>query len=133
MCSKMTWRSPFVWRNFDDTKKRTMDKYHVNIRTIRKRIVKNQEEMADLMGIQRSTYGRFERGETHLFTANARRFMRATGKRPEDIIDLDGDLRTGILREAGIEDRVYELSAEVKELRAIIESLSEKIDKLSKK
>ncbi len=129
----MTWRSPPGWRNFDDTKKRTMDKYHVNIRLLRKRLGKNQEEMADMMGIQRSTYGRFERGDTHMFTPNARKFMRATGFSPEDILDLDGDLRSGILREAGVEDKVYELSEEVKDLRNVIELLSAKIDKLSKK
>lgn len=110
-----------------------MDKYHENIRSIRKRLGLTQEAAADAMGIQRSTYGRFERGETHILTANARRFLRATGKTLEDVVDLNGEERGGLLREASVEDRVYEMSEELRDLRAIIEMLASRIEKLSKK
>lgn len=110
-----------------------MDKYHENIRSIRKRLRLTQEAISDMMGIQRSTYGRFERGETHLFTANTRRFLRATGKTVEDIVDLNGEERGGFLREASVEDRVLELSEEIRSLRSITEMLAARIEKLSKK
>ncbi len=110
-----------------------MDKYHENIRSIRKRLALTQEAISDMMGVQRSTYGRFERGETHILTANTRRFLRATGKTVEDIVDLNGDERGGFLREASVEDRVLELSEEIKNLRAIVEMLASRIEKLSKK
>ena len=110
-----------------------MDKHSENIRIIRKELGMTQEEISEAMGIQRSTYGRFERGETHMLTANTRKFLRATGKGIEDIIYPDGATRTGLLRQATLDDRVSELTEEVRNLRAIIEMLAARLEKQSKK
>lgn len=110
-----------------------MDKHYENIRTIRKDLGMTQEVMAEAMGVQRSTYGRFERGETHMLTPNTRKFLRATGKSIEDIIIPEGAARTGLLRQASLDDRVEELAEEVRSLRAIIEMLAARLEKQGKK
>jgi len=109
-----------------------MDKYHENIRTIRRRKGLTQEEIAEAMHIQRSTYGRFERGETHLLTPNARRFLKATGLSLEEFLEFHGKITDGYLSEATVNDRIYEILDELRDQREILNRLNAKIDGLGK-
>ena len=110
-----------------------MDRYHENIRKFRKNLGYSQEALADAMDMQRSTYGRFERGETSPFGPSMRKFLEFTGRAPEDIFTPESDEPGGYLAEGSVMDRVDELSDEIRELRKIVEMLSDQIEKLSKK
>lgn len=109
-----------------------MNKHYENIRTIRKSLGLTQEAMAEAMGVQRSTFGRFERGETHMLTPIARKYLRATGKNPEDLIISDSSVRTGLLRQASMDERIDELSQEVRSLRSAVEMLAARLERPGK-
>ncbi|MBR4826985.1 MAG: helix-turn-helix transcriptional regulator [Bacteroidales bacterium] len=93
----------------------------------------NQEAMADEMKVQRSTYGRFERGDTSLFAPTMRKFLKFSGRTPEDIFTPEQDEFDGYLAEGTLSDRIDELSEEVRNLRKIVEMLAGQIEKLSAK
>lgn len=109
-----------------------MNKYYESIRTIRKSLGMTQVEMAEAMGIQRSTFGRFERGETSLLSPNGRKFLRATGKELEDLLYPDSSVRYGLLRQASTDERVDELTEEIRSLRTIVEMLAARVERLCK-
>ena len=110
-----------------------MEPKNDNIRTIRKLKGKTQEEMAFMMDVQRSSYGRFERGKTNVLTPMARRFIKATGIDAIDLFVPSGARKADILASYTQEDLLNDLVAEVKRLRSIVEMLAGEIDKLSKK
>jgi transcriptional regulator with XRE-family HTH domain len=97
------------------------------IRKVRVSYGLTQEEMADKMGVQRSTYGRFERGEISLFSNSFKRFLAALDLRPEAVIGID---EPATLNDTTLSDRIDELSEEIARLRRIIEMLAGKIEKL---
>lgn len=129
MATKTTWHSPPICRNFDK-RLNGMDIFHENIRRVRRDMHLSQEEIADRMGIQRSTYGNFERGKTNLLCPNMVKFSEAVGLTAEEILCAGSSGRGGFLNEGDLEDRLYDLSEELKAQRRIIEALSGKIDKL---
>ncbi|MBQ1682692.1 MAG: helix-turn-helix transcriptional regulator [Bacteroidales bacterium] len=63
-----------------------MGKVHEYIKKLRIQGGYSQDEMADLMGIERSTYSNFELGKTNLFSRNLAKFARVIGKDEEDIL-----------------------------------------------
>lgn len=84
-----------------------MDIFHELIKKERRSAGLSQEEIADRMGIQRSTYGNFERGKTNLISPMMYRFATALGKTPEEIWGLEAPgTMHGYLQESTLEDRL---------------------------
>lgn len=84
-----------------------MDIFHELIRKERLSRGLSQEEMADRMGIQRSTYGNFERGKTNLISPMMYRFATALGTSPEEIWGIEAPRAVhGYLQEGDLEDRL---------------------------
>ncbi|MBR4808851.1 MAG: helix-turn-helix transcriptional regulator [Bacteroidales bacterium] len=102
--------------------------YSEMIRSLRVRRGYTQEAMADAMGVQRSTYGRFERGEIKIFTTNFIKFMKVLEIDPEEVICPDEGT---FLSDRTFQDKVDDLAEEVRDLRKIIEMLAARIEKLS--
>ena len=114
-----------------------MDIFHEQIRKARISAGLSQEEMADRMEVQRSTYGNFERGKTNLISPMMYRFARAIGQTTEEIwgIEEPGD-KSGYLLEGHLEDRLGVLedrmdtmSRQLSVLITDIEILSGKVGK----
>ncbi len=100
-----------------------MDRFHENIRRARLKKGYSQDDMADLMGIERSTYSNFELGKTKLFAKCMTRFAETLGMSEEEIL-LDGSpLTAGYLQAGVLEDRI-----DAQELK--LDRLSEKLDKV---
>ncbi len=115
-----------------------MGKVHEYIKKLRIQGGYSQDEMADLMGIERSTYSNFELGKTNLFSRNLAKFARVIGKDEEDILLGEPRLR-GYLSENDIAERLdalYEkvdiLSRQNETLIEIINALIVKVDSLKK-
>ncbi len=103
-----------------------MDKFHENIRRVRERLGYSQDVMADLMGIERSTYSNFELGKTRLFAKSMTRFAKAIGLTEEEIL-LDGSqLTAGYLQSGVLEDRLEAVESK-------IDAISDKLDAILKK
>lgn len=107
-----------------------MDKLHENIKSVRIRQGYSQEQIAEEMGIDRSTYNKFESGKTRLFTPNMMRFKAAVGMSEEEI--LLGDHPKGYLREGSLEDRIEELSLKIDMLFDQVEDIASAIRKILK-
>ncbi len=105
-----------------------MDKVHENIRRQRLRLGLSQDEMADRMGIERTTYSNFELGKTKLFSRNMSLFCKASGLSEEEV--LFDDLLESRLNDSGMDERLQEMTLEIRELRKTVESLSRQIGKL---
>lgn len=99
----------------------TIDKFHENIRRERANKGYSQDDIADKMGIERSTYSNFELGKTKLFAKNMYRFAEVVGKSEEEILLGNAPLTAGYLQEGHLEDRINLLDAR-------IDILSEKLD-----
>lgn len=107
-----------------------MDKYHRKLRALREEKGLSQEAIAFEMGIQRSTYGKFERGESGLFSQNLYKFLEVTGFSINDVLEDDEKLVNGYFADGSLQDRIDELSDEVKALRQTVEGLVAEIGKL---
>ena len=107
-----------------------MDKYHKRLKELREQSGYSQEALAFDMGIGRSTYGKFERGETRLFSHNLEKFFHATGFTLDDLTDAGSKPVHGILSEGLLSDRIDELSEAVKAQQELIESLLVAVEKL---
>ena len=111
-----------------------MDKIHENIRRIRMRNGYSQDEMADLMGVERSTYSNFETGKTKLFSKSMSLFAAAVGMTEEDIIIgaiPPGRLTSGYLQEGGVSDRLDAVEARMEELCGLLQRMSVQLDNLA--
>lgn len=114
-----------------------MDIFHELIKKERTAQGLSQEEMADRMGVQRSTYGNFERGKTNLISPMMYRFATALGKTPEEIWGVEAPQTVrGYLQEGSLEDRLEVLedrmdtvSRQLGVLITDIEILSGKVSK----
>lgn len=100
-----------------------MDKLHENIRRIRFRKGYSQDEIADLMGVERSTYSNFETGRTKLFCRCMTLFAEAVGMTEEEILMDNGPLTSGYLQAGGLEDRVDSLERKIDKLLEAVERL----------
>ena len=110
-----------------------MDKYHERLVSLRKERGFSQEAMAFEMGIQRSTYGKFERGETGLFSPNLEKYLKATGLKVEDIFEGGQQVLDGILYSRDAEERIDELCEEINGLKEKIEELTAVVLELCKR
>jgi transcriptional regulator with XRE-family HTH domain len=111
-----------------------MDKIHENIRRIRMRNGYSQDEMADLMGVERSTYSNFETGKTKLFSKSMSLFAAAVGMTEEDIIIgaiPPARLTSGYLQEGGVSDRLDAVEARMEELCGLLQRMSVQLDDLA--
>lgn len=99
----------------------TIDKFHENIRRERANKGYSQDDIAEKMGIERSTYSNFELGKTKLFAKNMYRFAEIVGKSEEEILLGNTPLTAGYLQEGILEDRINVLDAK-------IDLVSEKLD-----
>jgi transcriptional regulator with XRE-family HTH domain len=106
-----------------------MDKFHENIRRARISRGLSQIEAADKMGIDRSTFNKFERGKTRLFSDNMELFAEAVGMTAEEI--LLGDNPVGYLREGSLEDQIRDISSKIDLLSVQLEQISSAIRKNS--
>ena len=104
-----------------------MGKVHEYIKKLRIQGGYSQDEMADLMGIERSTYSNFELGKTNLFSRNLAKFARVIGKDEEDILLGEPRLR-GYLSESDVADRLDALYEKVDILSRQNETLIEIIN-----
>ena len=105
-----------------------MDQFHDNIRRERIKLGFSQGEIAEKMGVDRSTYNKFERGKTNLFTDNMHKFAEVVGKSEEEI--LLGDNPSGYLREGSLEDRMTELDSKVDLLSVQLEQVFSAVQKV---
>ncbi len=111
-----------------------MDTFHEKIKSLRLSRGLSQEEIADLMGIQRSTYGNFERGSTNLFSPNLLKFAKAIGVTPEEIFSPEPDIPLGgYLAEGDLEDRLTVVEDRMDVLTRKIDVLLTMVDTLSRK
>ncbi|MBO4670867.1 MAG: helix-turn-helix transcriptional regulator [Bacteroidales bacterium] len=108
-----------------------MDKFHENIQKVRIKLNLSQEVIADKMGIDRTTFNRFETGKTALFSKNMRKFAKVVELSEEEI--LLGDNPSGYLREGSLEDRMQELSDKIDFLTVQLDRISSAIQKLTGK
>ena len=109
-----------------------MGKVHEYIKKLRIQSGYSQDEMADLMGIERSTYSNFELGKTNLFSPNLAKFAQVLKISEEEI--LQGESRPrGYLSEGEVSDRIDALSDKIEVLSRRIETLTETINLLSRK
>lgn len=108
-----------------------MDKFHLNIQNVRMKLDLSQEVIADKMGIDRTTFNRFETGKTELFSKNMRKFAEVVEMSEEEI--LLGDNPSGYLREGSLEERMQELSDKIDFITVQLDRISAAIQKLSGK
>lgn len=105
-----------------------MSKVLENIRNLRIRKGYSQDEMAELMDIERTTYNNFETGKTKLFSKSFSRFASVMGLSEEEIIFADRPgLTHGYLQIGTLEDKINALDAKVEALSAAISQLSRQI------
>lgn len=105
-----------------------MENFNENIRNARRLLGLSQEEMADRMGVQRSTYGKFERGETPLFNPCMYKFLEATGFTAEEIL-FQNSSHEHYLSEDNFSERLDEIAENQKKLFRLLEKLASKLDK----
>ena len=110
-----------------------MDRIHENIRRIRMRLGYSQEEMAEKMGVARTTYSNFELAKTNLLCDNFYLFAEVAGVTEEEILYGGPERSLGILNEGALEDRICTLEAKIDDQTRYIKSLEEKIDRLTKR
>jgi transcriptional regulator with XRE-family HTH domain len=108
-----------------------MDRFHENIRRARIQKGLSQLAAAEKMGIDRSTFNKFERGKTHLFCENMQLFAEMMGMSEEEI--LLGDNPAGYLREGSIEDMIQDLGSRLDLLSVQLEQISSAIQKITGK
>ena len=104
-----------------------MGQVHEYIKKLRIQKGYSQDEMADLMGIERSTYSNFELGKTNLFSRNLTKFAQVLQIDEEDILLGEPKLR-GYLSENDLAERLDALSEQIEALTETINLLSLKID-----
>ena len=109
-----------------------MDKLHENIRRVRINSGYSQDEIADKMGIERSTYSNFELGKTRLLSRNMSKFSNVTGLSEEEILLGDAAGR-GYLSEGVLSERIDALSANIDGMASQLEALTAAVDKLRRK
>lgn len=104
-----------------------MEKTLENIRRIRIRLGYSQDDIADLMGIERSTYSNFETGKTNLFCKSLSLFAKVVGMTEEEIISGSSrPLTTGYLQEGNVIDRLDVLEAKIDGIAAMLEKCGKK-------
>ena len=92
----------------------------------------SQDEMADLMGVERSTYSNFETGKTKLFSKSMSLFAAAVGMTEEDIITgSNRHLTAGYMQEGGVADRLDSFEARIEEMHGMLEKMSVQLDSLA--
>ena len=109
-----------------------MGKVHEYIKKLRVKSGYSQDEMADLMGIERSTYSNFELGKTNLFSPNLAKFAQVLGLSEDEILQGEPKPR-GYVSEGELSDRIDELSGKIDILSCQVETLTETINLLSQK
>ncbi|MBQ9462304.1 MAG: helix-turn-helix transcriptional regulator [Bacteroidales bacterium] len=105
-----------------------MSKVLENIRRIRTSNGYSQDQMADLMDVERTTYNNFETGKTRLYSKSFSRFASVMGMSEEEIIfgEKPG-LTHGYLQSGNLEDKINSLEEKVEELGAAVGKLSDRI------
>ena len=93
----------------------SMSKVLENIRRIRTSNGYSQDQMADLMDVERTTYNNFETGKTRLYSKSFSRFASVMGMSEEEIIfgEKPG-LTHGYLQSGNLEDKINSLEEKVK-------------------
>ena len=109
----------------------SMDRLHENIRRVRMRLGYSQDDMADLMGIERSTYSNFELGKTKLFGSSMSKFASAVKMSEEEILLDGGPLTAGYLNAGGIEERLDAMETRLKAMEASIGAVETTLGKIS--
>lgn len=95
-----------------------MDKVHRRIKEIRKETGYTQQQMADMMDVERTTYINFENGKTNL-SKHLERFIEITGSSAAEIFS-GGPVTDGYLQESSIFDRLGEISDQLQEIKYLI-------------
>ncbi len=108
-----------------------MEKTLDTIRRIRLQRGYSQDEMADLMGVERSTYSNFETGKTKLFSKSMSRFAEVLGITEEEII-LGGPrpLTAGYLQEGTLEDRMEAIESKLDTLNELLRQLNDALNSI---
>ena len=109
-----------------------MGKVHEYLKILRQRKGMSQDEMADKMGIERSTYSNFELGKTNLFSPNLAKAAQVL-EVSEDEILIGAYSERGYLSEGGLSDRIDILSAKVEAVDSRLETLTGIVNNLVQK
>ena len=109
-----------------------MGKVQEYVKTLRQRQGYSQDEMADKMGIERSTYSNFELGKTNLFSPNLAKAAQVLGVTEDDIL-IGAYASHGYLSEGGLSDRIDMLSNKVDAIDARLEPLTGIVNRLLQK
>ena len=98
-----------------------MKKTLENIRRIRLERGYSQDDIAELMHVERSTYSNFETGKTKLFSKSLSRFAEVVGMSEEDIVTgTERPLTHGYLQEGNLVDRIDVVEAKIDALQDLI-------------
>ena len=109
-----------------------MGKVHEYLKILRQRQGLSQDDMADKMGIERSTYSNFELGKTNLFSPNLAKAAQVLGVSEDEIL-IGAYSERGYLSEGGLFDRIDVLSAKVDAMDSRIETLTKIVNNLLQK
>lgn len=135
-------RYPNVLTIFEAVKM-AVDKIHTSIRRLRESKGLSQSELAQELGMGRTTYVNFETGKTNIFCKSLTKFARYFGLSEEDVLLLDEEEGRGVLREEAdfetmrqslVEDYEKRLAAadeSLKEARERIRQLQDHVQSLT--
>ena len=131
MSIKSLWHKPLRTIKFAP-ETTYMGKVHEYLKILRQRKGLSQDEMADKMGIERSTYSNFELGKTNLFSPNLAKAAQVL-EVSEDEILIGAYSERGYLSEGGLSDRIDILSAKVEAVDSRLETLTGIVNNLVQK
>ncbi len=106
-----------------------MGKVHEYIKILRQRKGLSQDDMADKMGIERSTYSNFELGKTNLFSPNLAKAAQVLNITEDEIL-IGAYSERGYLSENGLADRIDMLSDRIDAIDARLETLTKIVNNL---